>query len=62
MKTVPYTRILAVIVVMMFSAVSALAQTALQPGMQKPVQHDMATMDMDPYFTVMNLLLFRRTR
>ena len=46
MKTKAYTTILAVIVLMLFSAVGALAQTEHQPGGQKPLQHDLSKMDM----------------
>ena len=55
MKTKAYTTILAVIALMLFSAVGALAQTEHQhdatkpsPSMQskKPMQHDMSKMDM----------------
>jgi hypothetical protein len=55
MKTKAYTTILAVIALMLLSAVGALAQTEHQPGAQKPMQHDdMSKMDMDPYFTALN--------
>jgi hypothetical protein len=37
MKTIACIKILAVIVVMMFSAVGALAQTEMQQGAQKPM-------------------------
>jgi hypothetical protein len=55
MKTKAYTTILAVIALMLFSAVGALAQTEHQhdakkpsPSTQgkKPMQHDMSKMDM----------------
>ena len=46
MKTRAYTTILAVIALMLFSAVGALAQTEHQHGSQKPMQHDMSKMDM----------------
>jgi hypothetical protein len=44
MKT--YTTILAVIALMLFSAVGALAQTEHQHNAQKPLQHDMSRMEM----------------
>jgi hypothetical protein len=40
--------------VMLFSALGALAQTEPQNGAQKPMQHDISMMDMDPYFTALN--------
>jgi hypothetical protein len=46
MKTKAYRTILAVIALMLFSAVGALAQTEHQHGAQKPAQHDMSKMDM----------------
>jgi alpha-L-fucosidase len=46
MKTKLYTTILAVIALMLFSALGALAQTEHQHGAQKPMQHDMSKMDM----------------
>lgn len=46
MKTRAYTTILAVIALILFSAVGALAQTEHQHGSQKPMQHDMSKMDM----------------
>ena len=46
MKTKAYTTILAVIALMLVSAVGALAQTERQHGTQKPMQHDMSKMDM----------------
>lgn len=46
MKTKAYTTILAIIALMLFSAVGALAQTEHQHGAQKPMQHDMSKMDM----------------
>jgi hypothetical protein len=46
MKTKAYTTILAVIALMLFSAVGTLAQTEHQHGAQKPMQHDMSKMDM----------------
>lgn len=46
MKTKAYTTIPAVIALMLFSAVGALAQTEHQHGAQKPMQHDMSKMDM----------------
>src|SRR5450759_307353 len=46
MKTRAYTRILAAIALMLFSAVGALAQAEPQHGAQKPMQHDMSKMDM----------------
>lgn len=46
MKTKAYTTILAVIALMLFSAVGALAQTEHQPAAQKPMKHDMSKMDM----------------
>ena len=46
MKTRAYTMILAVIALMLFSAVGALAQTEHQHGTQKPMQHPMSKMDM----------------
>ena len=46
MKTKAYTTILAVIALMLFSAVGALAQTEHQHGAQKPMQHDTSKMDM----------------
>jgi len=46
MRTKAYTTILAVIALMLFSAVGALAQTEHQHGTQKPIQHDMSKMDM----------------
>jgi hypothetical protein len=39
---------------MLFSAMGALAQTEPQHDAQKPMQHDMSMMDMDPYFTALN--------
>lgn len=46
MKTKVYTTILAVSALMLFGAVGALAQTKPQPGVQKPMQHDMSKMEM----------------
>jgi hypothetical protein len=46
MKTNTYTTILAVIALMLFSALGARAQTEHQHGAQKPMQHDMSKMDM----------------
>jgi len=46
MKTRGYTAILAVIALILFGAVGALAQTEHQHGAQKPGQHDMSKMDM----------------
>ena len=46
MKTKAYTTILAVIALMLVSAVGALAQRERQDGAQKPMQHDMSKMDM----------------
>ena len=46
MKTKAYTTILAVIALMLVSAVGSLAQTERQHGTQKPMQHDMSKMDM----------------
>ena len=46
MKTKGYTAILAVIALILFGAVGALAQTEHQHGAQKPGQHDMSKMDM----------------
>jgi hypothetical protein len=46
MKTKAYTTILAVIALMLFSAVGALAQTEHQHDAKKPMQHDMSKMDM----------------
>jgi polyhydroxyalkanoate synthesis regulator phasin len=46
MKKKAYTTILAVIALMLFSAVGALAQTEHQHGAQKPMQYDMSKMDM----------------
>lgn len=46
MKTKAYTTILAVIALMLFGAVGALAQTEPQHGAQKPMQHDMSKMEM----------------
>jgi len=46
MKTKAYTTILAVIVLMLFGTVGALAQTEHQHGTKKPMQHDMSRMDM----------------
>jgi hypothetical protein len=46
MKTKAYTTILAVIALVLFSAVGAPAQTEHQHGAQKPMQHDMSKMDM----------------
>jgi hypothetical protein len=54
MKKEAYTTILAVIAVMPFSIVGALAQTEPQHDAQKPMQQDMSKMDMDPYFTALN--------
>jgi hypothetical protein len=54
LKTRVHTTILAAIVLMLFSAVGALAQTERQPVAQKPMQHDTSTMEMDPYFTALN--------
>jgi hypothetical protein len=54
LKTIAYKRILAVIAVMLFSAVGALAQNEPQHGAQKPMLRDMSTMDMDPYFSTIN--------
>jgi hypothetical protein len=46
MKTKACTTILAVIALMLFTTVGALAQTESQQGAQKPMQHDMSMMDM----------------
>jgi len=46
MKTKAYTTILAVIALMLFSRVGALAQTEHQHDAKKPMQHDMSKMDM----------------
>ena len=54
MKTKAYATIFVVIALMLFSAVGALAQTEHQQGAQKPMQHDMSMIDMDPYFTALN--------
>lgn len=56
MKTKAYPTI-AVIALMLFSAVGALAQTEHQHGAQKPMQHDMSKMDMssmmnEPYLVL----------
>ena len=48
------TTSLAVIALMLFSAMGALAQTEPQHGAQMPMQPDMSTMDMNPYFTALN--------
>jgi pheromone shutdown protein TraB len=46
MKTKAYTTILAVITLMLYSAVGARAQTEHQHDAQQPVKHDMSKMDM----------------
>ena len=46
MKTKAYATILAVIALMLFSAVGGQAQTEPQNGAQKPMQNDMSKMDM----------------
>ena len=46
MKAKAYTTILAAIMLMLFSAAGAQAQTENQPGGQKAMQHDMSKMDM----------------
>jgi hypothetical protein len=46
MKTKACTKILAVIALMLFSAMCTLAQTEHQQGAQKPLQGDMSKMDM----------------
>ena len=46
--------VLAIIALMLFSAAGALAQTGPQNNPQKPMQRDVSTMDMDPYFTTLN--------
>jgi hypothetical protein len=46
MKAKAYTTILAVIALMLFGAVGALAQTEHQHPAQKPTQHDMSKMEM----------------
>jgi hypothetical protein len=61
MKTKAYTTILAVIALMLFSAVGALAQTEPQHGAQTPMPDDMSTMDMDPYFSTVNYPVPRDT-
>jgi hypothetical protein len=54
MKTKACTTSLAAIALMLFSAAGALAQTEAQRGAQTPMQPDMSTMGMDPYFTALN--------
>src|SRR5450759_652958 len=54
MKTKACTTSLAAIALMLFSSVGALAQTEPQRGAQTPMQPDMSTMGMDPYFTALN--------
>jgi polyhydroxyalkanoate synthesis regulator phasin len=46
MKTKAYTTILAVIALMLFGALGAVAQMEHQDSAQKPMQHDMSKMDM----------------
>jgi hypothetical protein len=54
METKACMAIPAVIVLVLCSAVGALAQTEPPLGAQAPKQHDMSTMGMNPYFSALN--------